>query len=221
MLKKSAVIVLSLIMAIALCGCSEKSRLDESVSRIRDNAFIGQSENYVLNAYPEVRETPMIADGKINPAKKIVIIKLKVLNGESGEFTVNFTSDKEYSDSFSFSAFSDCFVTSIEVDKLPDKPFIATITHNGKSENLNMESLLLSETVSSETALKNAYKAKKEYVDGLSENGVFCGEVYLRLITEGGKNYWYVGFITKETTLCLLLSGKGEVLEEKSVPNPV
>ncbi len=221
MIKKITAVFMLIIALLSFSACNKGVNLEESLSRLRDNCYVGKSENYQIYAYPEVRESPMIADGQINPAKKTVIVKLKVLNGESGEFTVNFSIDKEYSDTFSFSAFSDCFVTAIDVEKLPDKPFIVTITHDGKSENINLESLLLSDTVSAEVALKNAYKHKKEYVDGLSENGVFSGEIYLRLITEGGKNYWYVGFITKETTLCLLLNGKGEVLEEKSIPNPM
>ena len=51
-------------------------------------------------------------------------------------------------------------------------------------------------------------------------NGVFEGEIYLRLICESDKNYWYVGLITEKNTLCLLI-GENGVIDERTIPNPV
>lgn len=219
-IKKIIVILTALLFLTLICGCSEKFRLDENVSRLRSNAFFDENENYLLYAFPEIRETPMIADGVINKTEKTVILKLKLKYAAEGEFTVNFTTDKEYSETFAFSAFSDCFVTSVKVNMLPYKPFNATITHNGESQTLYMESLLNEKTVTADVALKKAYKAKKDYVDKHTVNGVFDGEIYIRLITENDKNYWYVGFTTKEQTLCLLLNDKGELVDERTIPNP-
>ncbi len=218
---KTIIAIFTIILSLTLtCGCSEKFRLDESVSRLRADAFFDENENYVLYAYPEIRETPMIADGVINKTEKTVILKLKLKSAAEGEYTVNFTTDKEYSETFAFSAFSDCFVTSVKVNMLPDKPFNATITHNGESQTLYMESLLNEKTITADAALKKAYKEKKDYVDKHIVNGVFNGEIYIRLITENDKNYWYVGFTTKTQTLCLLLNAKGELLDERTIPNP-
>lgn len=219
-IKKNIVILTALLFLTLICGCSGKFRLDENVSRLRSNAFFDENENYLLYAFPEIRETPMIADGVINKTEKTVILKLKLKYAAEGEFTVNFTTDKEYSETFAFSAFSDCFVTSVKVNMLPYKPFNATITHNGESQTLYMESLLNEKTVTADVALKKAYKAKKDYVDKHTVNGVFDGEIYIRLITENDKNYWYVGFTTKEQTLCLLLNDKGELVDERTIPNP-
>lgn len=210
----------AIFIAISLFGCKPECDLSGNVSRLRKDAFYGESESYRVDFYPELCESPMIADGKICDAKKIVVIKLRVKNGETGKFKVTFTTDKEYSDEFTFSAVNDCFVSSIEVNKLPDKPFIATITHDDEGENVNVESSVKKSTVSYETALTNAYLHKKEYVDNLSVNGVFNGEIYVRLITEGDSNFWYVGFITSRQTVCVLLSSDGKVLEEKTVNNP-
>lgn len=215
---------LLLLSAFSACilfsACGKNPNLGENVTRLRSNCFYGETENFTLQVYPELRESPMIADGVMNPVKKTVIIKLKVNNGDTGEYTVNFTTDKSYSETFAFSAVSDCFISTLEATKLPDKPFIATITHEGKNENVNMESLLLSDTISPDVALQNAYKEKKDYIEGYMQGGVFNGEIYLRLIAENNKNYWYVGFITEKETLCVLLNGKGKVIDERILANP-
>lgn len=218
-IKKISVITVIVLLLSLFQGCGDKYRLDESVSRLRSDAFFGETENYLLYAYPEIRESPMIADGTANKTEKIVILKLKVKTEGQGEFTVTFSSDKEYTETFTFSAFSDCFVTSVKVNMLPDKPFNATITHGDETDNLYMESLLKKQTISADAALKKAYKTKQDYIDKNSVNGVFNGEIYVRLIAENDKNYWYIGFITKTQTLCLLLNEKGETLDEKTIIN--
>lgn len=218
-LKKIICVLLPLLLFLS--GCQKDNNLSKNLSRIRDNCFYGESQNYQLTAYPEVRETPMIADGIINPPQKTVILKLKVKDNVAGEYTVSFTTDKQYSDTFNFSALSDSYVISIDVDMLPNKPFIATITRENDTQEINLESKLSKDTISSQKALDCAYKHKKEYIESKSINGVFGGEIYLRLIADGSKNYWYVGIITKEETLCLLLDGSGNLLEEKTIPNPL
>lgn len=210
----------AILAAFILPACSTENDLAGNVSRLRDDTYYGESESYTLYAYPEVCESPMIADGSINPTKKVVILKLKVKSGEDGEYSVSFTTDKTYTETFSFSAFQDSYVSHITVEKLPDEPFIATICYSDKSEEINMTSLLKESTISADEALESAYSAKKEYVDGYMENGVFNGEIYIRLIADGEKNYWYVGFITENETLCLLLDESGTVLEERTINNP-
>ncbi len=219
-IKKIITFCVAILLFSTLFGCAKQNDLDQSLSRLRKDAFRGETENYLIDVYPELCESPMIADGVTSPAKKKVILKLKIKNGKTGDYKVSFTTDKEYSDNMSFSTVSDCFVSTVSVQKLPDKPFIVTITHENESENVNMESRLLPSTVSYEKALYSAYLYKKDYVDGLSSNGVFNGEIYVRLIAEGDKNFWYVGFITSEQTVCVLLSNDATVLEEKTVKNP-
>lgn len=216
-------IILSLLLISATTfafGCKKSPALFDNVSRLRSDVFYGETENYAVTVYPELRESPMIANGEISEIKNLVIIKLRVKNNLTGEFTVTFEVDKKYSETFSFSAFSDCYVSSVEVEKLPDKPFIATICHEEALENVTLESKLNDDTISYKTALDKAYKSKTEYIDERSVNGVFGGEIYLRLIAEKDKNYWYVGFITDEETLALLLDDKGVLLEERILPNP-
>lgn len=219
-IKKIILSFLLIFAAIFAFGCKNTPTLFDNVSRLRSDVFYGETENYTVTVYPELRESPMIANGEISEIKNFVIIKLQVKNNLTGEFTVSFEVDKKYSETFGFSAFSDCYVSSVEVEKLPDKPFIATITHENDSENVTLESKLNKDTISPKTALDKAYKSKNEYIDERSVNGVFGGEIYLRLIAESDKNYWYVGFITDEETLALLLDDKGVLLEERILPNP-
>lgn len=219
--RKIILIFTVLATIFTLFGCQKQTRLQESLSRLRENVYVGESENYRLTVYPELRESPMISDGKISTLKNVVILKLQVKNGISGEFTVSFTTDKTYEETFSFSAFSDCYVSSVEVEKLPDKPIIVTICHDEATDTITTISQLKSSTITSTAALNAAYKAKKDYLDEKMQNGVFGGEIYLRLIAENDKNYWFVGFITEKGTLCLLLSDNGALLEERSLPSEI
>lgn len=219
--RKIVLVFTVLATVFTLLGCQKQTRLQESVSRLRENVYFGESENYRLTVYPELRESPMIADGKISKLKNVVILKLQVKNGLSGEFAVSFTTDKTYEETFSFSAVSDCYVSSIEVEKLPDKPIIVTICHDEAQDVITTKSQLKSSTITYSAALNAAYKAKKDYLQDKMQNGVFGGEIYLRLIAENDKNFWFVGFITENGTLCLLLNENGVLLEERSLPPKV
>ncbi len=214
--------VLSIGCSFSSCsnGCKKENPLTLNVSSLRLDVFQGENENYVLSLFPETRENPLVLDGKIGEFEKVVIVKLKIKGEDIGSYSVNFATDKQYVANFSFNAFSDCYTTTILVEKLPDKPIIATISHNEKQENVTLNSLKKQDTVSSDAALKNAYEFKKDYVDSLTVNKAFNGEIIIKLMSEKEKNYWYVGFVTEEKTLAVLIDGKtGKALAEKTLLN--
>ena len=221
-MKRSVLILVTLaIFAITvLSGCKKTVDLTENISRLRADVLFGSNDDFALTAYPETRERPLIADGSVSPNEQVVILKLKALKGQEGKFQVKFTTDKEYTLDFSFSAYSDCFVASVSVEKLPYKQVNATICHNDDTVDLTLCSLLKADTVTPERAVKSVCEHKKEYIEQNSASSTFKGEVYVRLICENDKNFWYVGLITKEKTLALLVDGKtGKILSEKSLIN--
>ena len=218
-LKKS----LLLMLALSLCfgvGCKKSNALLENISRVRSNIFKGQTENYEITLYPETRESPLIADGKISDQEKVVIVKLHVKNGNQGNFKVTFTTDKEYTLDFLFSAYSDCYLSKIQVESLPISQLTVKIHHNNSSEEVTCKSQLNADTISFEKALDVVYNAKTDYISQRSQNKIFNGEVYVRLIEQGGKNFWYVGLITSEQTLAILIDGKTQsIIAEKLILN--
>ena len=203
-----------------LSGCNKSGGLLGNVSRVRSNIFKGQSDSYEVTLYPETRESPLIADGNIGDSEKIVIVKLRVKNGNKGNFKVCFTLDKEYTLDFMFSAYSDCYVSKTQVESLPISGLTAKIYHNDTVEEVPLNTVLNTDTISYEKALDLVYNSKKEYIQAHSQNKTFNGEIYVRLIEQGGKNFWYVGLITSEQTLALLIDGKAQkIIAEKVVLN--
>lgn len=222
MFKKIIAVFALLSLVFCFSACSNGLDLGAYISQSRADILEGENENYSVQCYSETREKPLEADGKKENVYSAVIIKLTVKNGdekiESG-VKVNFKTDKEYSSTFVFHPESNTYVATCFVDVLPERSLDVNILKEGSIESIKIASVLTTDTASPLAAVSFAQKKCADLLKSEQfENGNF--EINVRLISDDGKLYYYVGFITKEETEALLIShDASKLIARKTLKN--
>ena len=107
------------------------------------------------------------------------------------------------------------FYLSQGVDAFPEGSVNVTVTYGGTEHTLAATSVKNEETLSPGEALAKGIAAEKETMERMRKNGVFCGELCVRLLRRD-KNYYYFAVTDGTERISLLLDGEtGEVLARR------
>ena len=107
------------------------------------------------------------------------------------------------------------FYLSQGVDAFPEGSVNVTVTYGGTEHTLAATSVKNEETLSPGEALAKGIAAEKETMERMRKNGVFCGELCVRLLRRD-KNYYYFAITDGTERISLLLDGEtGEVLARR------
>ena len=100
----------------------------------------------------------------------------------------------------------------------PEKQVVVKLIYGDQSCTLTALSALNEDTIPYTEALKRATDYCAEYITSHTENGKLKAEISVRLLTENGNNYYYVGFTaTDGEKKAVLIDGEtGSVLAEKN-----
>lgn len=180
-------------MCLFACNKTKKQEATDNISRQTDAYYAGESENFAVTVEKGRRERNFVADGvatdvvdfceiciqplKSNDYQKITYVLSGGTSTLSGELL-----------SGNYGEFS----ASIALDFVPEK---VTVTANGKSDEIDLSSVLSGALTSQDiiNIAKNEFKDKMdtEYSQGKAER-----EIYVKLITADRTNYYYyVSFI--------------------------
>ena len=204
--------------ALTFSGCDKAADLSPYISQNRLQIYSGKSENYSLSVYAERRESPFIGDGYAGDMKNVLILKLNPASGDLTAANVSVVYDNEEK-VFSY----DKGVRNsnvLTVETLPESPTVtAKITVGDKSETVE----LYSQKLSTDCTYKEAVDAVQNY-DGETVERLFYGtralaEINVRLISEEGKNYYFVGFIEEggKTSAYLIDAATKTVIATRTV----
>ena len=107
---------------------------------------------------------------------------------------------------------------SFDVNVLPEKQVVVKLIYGDQTCTLTALSALNEDTIPYTEALKRATDYCAEYITSHTENGKLKAEISVRLLTENGNNYYYVGFTaTDGEKKAVLIDGEtGSVLAEKN-----
>lgn len=180
--------------ALAFTGCEKSADLSPYISQNRLQIYGGKSESAELTVYAERREKPFIGDGFVGDIENVLIIKLDGVGCDitSADVTVVYDNEEKV---FAY----DKGVRNsnvLTVEKLPESPTVtAKITRGDSSETIE----LYSKKLSTDCTYGDAIDAVQNY-DGETVERLFYGnraiaEINVRLISDDGKNYYFVGFI--------------------------
>ena len=219
-MKKFLVIAVLAVTLTALCGCGGKTDYYSFVSQERRDVLFGESENYAIKCYSELREKPFKPDGQKQEIAYAVIIKLTVKSGDNGVIggaKVTFSTDREYSALFTFHRESDDYIAISYVSSLPDKSLSVTVEAGGETETLKLDSILDGFAFSPEKALDLAISAVGNEFEPFAESGEM--EINIRLVAGDGI-FYYVGIITKDKTEAFLIDRDCErIVARKTLSN--
>ncbi len=182
------------------------------LSEIRSDLFVAETQEFSLQLACISREKPYQADGIPCERTDFIEITLKDLQGVS-EYRVFICGEKQTGGEMTFRNVTGDYYYSEGVTEFPEGTVSLRVEWGDEVREIAATSVKNERTISPAEALSFAIQAETERVESMKQQGVFCGEFYVRLLRRE-RNYYYVGIIDREgCTLSLLLDAEtGSVL---------
>ena len=218
-MKKLFAFILLISSVFSFTGCAEKEGLSDNVSFLRYAVFSGKTENYLLKAYAEKKETPQSFDGKVGAMADYFTVIIENDLPESAysySFSLN---GKTYSGAFTLDYASGKYRFVAEIDGKIENPPSVTVLNVGRNETAELSSVLPSGTLSPERALAEAYKFNPTLFDSFKNgDGVFAAEIELKITVKNDAPYYYIAIISATERKVFLADGfSGKVLAVRTV----
>ena len=214
-----SILLLILTILFPLSACKHETDYSDYVSENRSEVYASDQNDSYLRAYWSEREYPYTADGIIS--KKSIYFEVNVsLPDKTRTRNISFNiGGKTYGGEMSFDSVSQQYTYSEGIPCPNENEITFTVTDEENEETLTFtaQRVKTEKTLSVSSLLssiaKDRMKNIKEYF-----GSEFNGEIYVRLIYEADKCYYYVGFIGKDGR-CIAFLADGEtakILAEKA-----
>ncbi len=220
-MKKIRILLLTTILVCCLTSCQKQTDLTKYISEYRKNIFYGENENYKITATLTERETPYCNDGlcgNISPIFEVCVSTQLRENGQILSFDIK---GVNYSGELSFDNLKQCYKYSQTfTESLPANIDFKIISQNFESV-VSSKAVLPDNAISTDKILSIAMENYPDKVNALLSNGVFQGEIQIRLIYEDENCYYYVGIVdkNKEINALLINAISGKVIATKTITN--
>lgn len=221
-MKKTITIILSLILLLissSLFSCKEDFFLLNNVCYYKSDTFTANNLDTEFTAILEKTETPLNLDGTVSSPLlgRIIIAFSSVETEKAYSITVNL--DKPLTANFTFNPNATKYIAVIETENFPQNEFTANLYLGSENSTLTFKSNRKENTIGLTEALKSLYAKQKTLIDQNSQNGVYRGEIFVKLTVLNEKAYYYIALITNEKKIAFLIDGKSaEILAVKDLP---
>lgn len=210
----TCIIAVVTVLLSALSACSQNVDYTAYISESRSDVFLYRNDGTEIKLQCLRKEQPFAADGYKGEMCDLVEIfvtlpenpqELKIeVGGLGGEMNYQSVS-RQYYLSFSAAAFEKSEIS-------------ATLTFDGKSETYPLLSVKHDGILSCNEAVLCVADYAKDLFEGLTANGLFDGEIFVRLLYDDGC-YYYVGVCDKNKKIsAFLIDGeRGKVIATKEI----
>lgn len=225
-LNKNLVVKLFILVVLMLCStmlisCQKQNALEKNISELRQNYYIGKSENFSLTATSGFIEQPFINDGKVGETLPYLTFTLNNVENLNVTYLIEFTyNEQEYSNYFEKTPTTNKQSVTFNIKNFNTTSFNVNISVASIKEQVQLNSILTSENLNYINALSFFEKAQKTYLESLvDQNGNYKFELSLKLMLKNEKAYWYVGIMTGNKHIkALLLDGTtGDILAIREI----
>jgi hypothetical protein len=216
----SIICVSALFLAVVLCSCASSfDKNDKVISEIRVNRYEGSVASNFAYAVTGEREKDYKVDGKSGERVDFFILTVEGVfsSAPKCEFTLN---GKEYKGEMKKHPFGESY--SFEVcEKITEKQVAVSVEIDGERHSATLVSVLAENAKTHSFAFSVAQKELSSAINPHLKNGVFDGEVYIRIVpnpvSDDGKYFWYVAFYKSadECFSVLIDIESGEVIASK------
>ena len=210
--KKFLIIFFTFLLAVLFIfsGCKNngKSSLLPYISELKKDILFGENETYVVCATCGYEEVPLNLDGKVDKTQNKLTVFLTGENKDAKTEIGLHINGEIYKQTLTYDPISSKGRAAFPLD-IKEKSLTVSVYENGRESVINLKSKIPEDTVDYETALKTFEKSQKNLISNYTENGVFKGEISMRILEKEGKAYYYLGLTDKTgKTKALLIDGK-------------
>ena len=117
-----------------------------------------------------------------------------------------------------YRAVENCYYLSTSGGNISGESIDVALTYGDESTTYSAVSVLYDGVISCEDAVKCVIERDKDLFESLTEDGIFCGEIYVRLLYDEGC-YYYVGVCDRDKKIsAYLVDGeRGKIIATKEI----
>lgn len=200
--------------ACLFAGCAKKVNYLNYVSEKRTDIYLYSNDGLEIKIYISEKEAPYSTDGikgDMSPLTEIFVTLPE--NHDEVEVSVcNIEGEMNYR------AVENCYYLSLSDGKIEGDSAEVTLTYGGESKSYTAVSVLYKGVISCNDAVNCVIDREAALFEALTENNIFCGEIYVRLLYDDGC-YYYVGVCDRNKKIyAFLVDGeRGKIIASKEL----
>lgn len=213
-MKKIILLIFPLMFLCAFTGCKKSVNYLDYISEKRTDIYLYSNDGLEIKIYLSERETPFSNDG---------------IKGSMSELTEVFvTLPKNYEEvniscgtiegEMNYRAVDNCYYLSGSGGAVSGESATVTLTYGGNSQSYTATNVKYGNVLDCEGAAKCVIEHESETFKAMTENGIFKGEIFVRLLYDEGC-YYYVGICDREKNIeAYLVDGeRGKIIARKQL----
>ena len=213
-MKKIVISVLCLFCAVGfLGGCKKKVNYLDYISEARYGIWLYSSDGLEVKIYRSAKENPYIADGIKSEMTELTEVYVTLpKNYDEVELSLDNAGGE-----MSYRAVENCYYISF-ADGVSGDNVDVNLTCGSDSYTCTAVSVLYDGVMDCNGAVKCVLEHDGELFSSMTENGIFCGEIFVRLLYDEGC-YYYVGVCgrDKNITAYLVDGERGKIIATKKL----
>lgn len=216
MMRKFIIFLLTIatftILTVA-AGCGGGTDYASFISEKRTAVYLYEDDDISVKLHFSVREEPYLSDGykgEMTPLCEVFVhfsqspdkVEVQFDDGRGGEMN--------------YMSVTDSFYLSFSGEFSGDKITLKLVWGNSE-KTVEAQNVMYDGVISCEDALESAMQYDGETFSALTDGKNFLGEIYVRLLSDAGKCYYYVGVCDREGIInAYLVDGEnGNIIAER------
>ena len=201
-------------LILLFSGCAKNVDYLSYISEKRTDIYLYSDDNLEIKIYVSEKETPYSSDG-IKGAMNELCEVYVTLPKNYDEVQISFCGT---GGEMNYRSVENCYYLSLSKVDNSGESVDVTLTYNEESNTYSAVSVLYDGVMDCENAVKCVLDHSPDLFKSLTENNVFCGEIYVRLLYDEGC-YYYVGVCdrNKKITAFLVDGVKGKIIATKEL----
>ena len=199
---------------ITFTACGGGIDYSDFISERRVQVYLYEDDSISVKVHISSRESPYLSDGYKGEMQELCEVFVTFADSPDSVTAKIGESGGE----MSYMSVSDSFYLSFTGSDLGDSAQVE-LTYGEETRQITAPSALYDGVITCEEALESARQYDSELFLSLTDGNNFEGEIYVRLLADEGKCYYYVGVIDREgNTAAYLVDGvNGNVIAERKL----
>lgn len=205
------------ITGLSVCllgGCKKEVDYLSYVSEKRTDILMYSNDGLEIKIYLSEKENPYSTDGIKGEMSKLTEIYVNLPKNSDSVYVSVETVEGE----MSYRAVENCYYMSCSESGITGESAQVTLTYGGDSNVYTVTSVLYDGVINCDEAVGCVIEHESDLFSSLTQNGIFCGEIYVRLLYDDGC-YYYVGVCdrNKKINAYLVDGEKGKIIATKEL----